>query len=289
MNRKIKDFEVIIDENANNYINERKGLTEKIEEYQNKLNKTGRYIEMINTFINKIDTIFNVESKNVYDINELQQKLSELENFILKQTTNNSVNNIEDNLLNDNSLSNNLEQNNIMNTNTNLKMPHFQNKYLEEGFASNTNNDSFQEGFENNNNTSDLKTLEERICKIETELKKKKTKPAISHIRRNNSGTKNLEMKLTTNVKNIRSKSSNKIPKPETKKAKKAKKVNNSYKADNDNSKTDSNQMSIISNLNHNAYSSATTKRNKPQTAKSKKIIIILKLIYHNIVTINIG
>ena len=42
MNRKIKDFEVIIDENANNYINERKGLTEKIEEYQNKLNKTGR-------------------------------------------------------------------------------------------------------------------------------------------------------------------------------------------------------------------------------------------------------
>ena len=58
-------------------------------------------------------------------------------------------------------------------------------------FASNTNNDSFQEGFENNNNTSDLKTLEERICKIETELKKKKTKPAISHIRRNNSGTKN--------------------------------------------------------------------------------------------------
>ena len=75
-------------------------------------------------------------------------------------------------------------------------------------------------------------------------------------------------MKLTTNVKNIRSKSSNKIPKPETKKAKK---VNNSYKADNDNSKTDSNQMSIISNLNHNAYSSATTKRNKPQTAKSKK------------------
>ena len=51
----------------------------------------------------------------------------------------------------------------------------------------------------------------------------------------------------------------------------KAKKVNNSYKADNDNSKTDSNQMSIISNLNHNAYSSATTKRNKPQTAKSKK------------------
>ena len=271
MNRKIKDFEVIIDENANNYINERKGLTEKIEEYQNKLNKTGRYIEMINTFINKIDTIFNVESKNVYDINELQQKLSELENFILKQTTNNSVNNIEDNLLNDNSLSNNLEQNNIMNTNTNLKMPHFQNKYLEEGFASNTNNDSFQEGFENNNNTSDLKTLEERICKIETELKKKKTKPAISHIRRNNSGTKNLEMKLTTNVKNIRSKSSNKIPKPETKKVKKAKKVNNSYKADNDNSKTDSNQMSIISNLNHNAYSSATTKPNKPQTAKSKK------------------
>ena len=271
MNRKIKDFEVIIDENANNYINERKGLTEKIEEYQNKLNKTGRYIEMINTFINKIDTIFNVESKNVYDINELQQKLSELENFILKQTTNNSVNNIEDNLLNDNSLSNNLEQNNIMNTNTNLKMPHFQNKYLEEGFASNTNNDSFQEGFENNNNTSDLKTLEERICKIETELKKKKTKPAISHIRRKNSGTKNLEMKLTTNVKNIRSKSSNKIPKPETKKVKKAKKVNNSYKADNDNSKTDSNQMSIISNLNHNAYSSATTKRNKPQTAKSKK------------------
>ena len=78
-------------------------------------------------------------------------------------------------------------------------------------------------------------------------------------------------MKLTTNVKNIRSKSSNKIPKPETKKAKKAKKVNNSYKADNDNSKTDSNQMSIISNLNHNAYSSATTKRNKHKPRNQRK------------------
>ena len=39
MNKKIKDFEVIIDENSNNYINERKSLTAQIEEYQNKLNE----------------------------------------------------------------------------------------------------------------------------------------------------------------------------------------------------------------------------------------------------------
>ena len=41
-----------------------------------------------------------------------------------------------------------------------------------------------------------------------------------------NKGTKNIAMKLTTNtnVKTIRSKSSNKIPKPETKKVKKVNK-----------------------------------------------------------------
>ena len=290
MNKKIKDFERIIDENSNNYINERKALTNEMEEYQNKLNEADKYIEIVNFFIQKIDNIFNVESRNIYDINELQNKFVDIENFIIKHTlgqqenniTNNSeVNNIEDKFLNDNSISNNLEQNNIGNNmNTNLKVPHFQNKYLEEGFASNTNNNSFQNELENNNsNTSDFKTLEERICKIESELKRKKTMQPTNHIRRNNSGTKNIAMKLTTNtnVKTIRSKSSNKIPKPETKKVKKVKKTKkvltktNSYHTD-DNSKTDSNQMSIISNLNHNAYASATTtKRKKPQTAKIKK------------------
>ena len=291
MNKKIKDFERIIDENSNNYINERKALTNEMEEYQNKLNEADKYIEIVNFFIQKIDNIFNVESRNIYDINELQNKFVDIENFIIKHTlgqqenniTNNSeVNNIEDKFLNDNSISNNLEQNNIDNNiNTNLKVPHFQNKYLEEGFASNINNNSFQNELENNNsNTSDFKTLEERICKIESELKKKKTMQPTNHIRRNNSGTKNIGMKLTTNIntKTVRSKSSNKIPKPETKKVKKVKKTKkvptktNSYKTDNDNSKTDSNQMSTISNLNHNAYASATTtKRKKPQTAKIKK------------------
>ena len=290
MNKKIKDFEKTIDENSNNYINERKALNSEIEDYQNKLNDADKYIEIVNFFIQKIDNIFNVESRNIYDINELQNKFVDIENFIIKHTlgqqenniTNNSeVNNIEDKFLNDNSISNNLEQNNIGNNmNTNLKVPHFQNKYLEEGFASNTNNNSFQNELENNNsNTRDFKTLEERICKIESELKRKKTMQPTNHIRRNNSGTKNIAMKLTTNtnVKTIRSKSSNKIPKPETKKVKKVKKTKkvltktNSYHTD-DNSKTDSNQMSIISNLNHNAYASATTtKRKKPQTAKAKK------------------
>ena len=61
MNKKIKDFEKTIDENSNNYINERKALNSEIEDYQNKLNDADKYIEIVNFFIQKIDNILNQE------------------------------------------------------------------------------------------------------------------------------------------------------------------------------------------------------------------------------------
>ena len=276
MNQKIKDFEIIIDENSNNFITERSNLTKQIEDYQQKIMESDKYVEVVNFFIQKIDNIFNIESRAIYDIKELQNKFVEIENFILKKVTskdnqniskNSEINNIEDKFLNENSITNN-------ENNQNLRVPHFQNKFLEEGFASNTNNNSNQSLQEDllNDKETDYKTLEERVFKLENELRKKK-----NTVKRNNSGTKNFQTKLTnTNPKTIRSKSSTKIPmvRNETKKIKKIKKNKkgiNHLQKDNDNSKCDSNQMSTISNINHNTYSTYTVKKKKQPSTKIKK------------------
>lgn len=276
MNQKIKDFEIIIDENSNNFIIERNNLTKQIENYHQKIIESDKYIEAVNFFIKKIDNIFNIESHAIYDIKELQNKLVEIENFIQKKLTSkenqnisnsSEINNIEDKFLNENSITNN-------ENNPSLVVPHFQNKYLEEGFASNTNNNSNQSLQEEllNDKETNYKTLEERVFKLENELRKKKNIE-----KRNNSGTKNFQTKVTnTNPKTIRSKSSTKIPmvRNETKKSKKIKKnkkVINHLQKENDNSKCDSNQMSTISNINHNTYSTYTVKKKKQPSTKIKK------------------
>ena len=93
LNQKIKNFE-IIDENSNNYINENKMLKIQIKNNELKLEECGKYIEIVNIFINKIDFLFGIQSKKILNIQELQNKFIEIEKLIQNILNNNNVHKI---------------------------------------------------------------------------------------------------------------------------------------------------------------------------------------------------
>ncbi len=237
MNQKIKNFEIIIEENSENYINEIKMLKLQIQNNKLKLDENNKYIEIVNSFINRIDNIMGIQSKQIIDIQELQNKFIEIENIIQNLLNNQNINinnNINNNIINNNlkeEKDNNInKEEEINNENYNeekeennesheeLKVPHFQNKILEQGlcnhqinsFPLNNNEDKFQI----------FRNLEQRIIDLEKKLYESPNQENQNYkIKKNHQNNHlsnqfqklNIENKSTSKNKVLRSKSSNKI------------------------------------------------------------------------------
>ena len=228
MNQKIKNFEIIIDENSQNYINEIKMLKLQIQNNNLKLDENNKYTEIVNSFINKIDYIFGLQSKQIFDVQELQNKFIEIENIIQNLLNNQNINSINNNI-NNKHINNNFEEvekdnnKNINNENLKeeteenkdnyeeLKVPHFQNKILEQinSFPLNNDEDKFQI----------FKNLEQRIIDLEKKLHESSNQENKNKIKKNHHNNQirnqyqklNNENKSTSKNKVLRSKSSNKI------------------------------------------------------------------------------
>ena len=191
MNQKIKNFEVIVEENSQNYLNEIKMLKLQIQNNKSKLEECNKYVEIVNFFINKIDYIFGIQSKQIYDIDELQNKFIQIENLVQKILNNqskmndnynmnndNKIQSFNNSKINDENINNKKNQNeeinddnksddkDINNENYNqLKVPHFQNEILEQGLCNNHQITNREE-----DKYKIFKNLEQRIIDLEKKI-----------------------------------------------------------------------------------------------------------------------
>jgi len=247
MNQKIKNFEIIIDENTQNYLNEIKMLKLQIQNNKSKLEECNKYVEIVNFFINKIDYIFGIQSKQIYDIDELKSKFEQIENLIQKILNKNNQNKINNNynITNDNKIhsfnnskisdenlndkvnqneeikdENKSYENDMNNENYNqLKVPHFQNEILEQGLCNNHQITNREE-----DKYKIFKNLEQRIIDLEKKIyhSPKKDIQNNNKIKKNHKSNINQNKIIYTNThynneknnsknKVLRSKSSGKI------------------------------------------------------------------------------
>jgi hypothetical protein len=93
MNQKIRDFELILDENTNEHIESIRGLKNELDMLKLKDLENEKFFEILNYFFKKMSTLYNKFSSTQNTTNDernskepkiLQNKLLELENFIIK-------------------------------------------------------------------------------------------------------------------------------------------------------------------------------------------------------------
>ena len=65
MNQKIRDFELILDENQNEHIDSIKGIKLELENYKKKHYEFEKFLDIMNYFFKKIQTYYN--SRNTFD------------------------------------------------------------------------------------------------------------------------------------------------------------------------------------------------------------------------------
>ena len=65
MNQKIRDFELILDENQNEHIDSIKGIKLELENYKKKHYEFEKFLDIMNYFFKKIQTYYN--SRNTVD------------------------------------------------------------------------------------------------------------------------------------------------------------------------------------------------------------------------------
>jgi hypothetical protein len=141
MNEKIKDFEILIDDNSKNYFKDLNLLRKQSEEYRNKIEESHKYVEIVNNFITKINSLFgNQKKEEIYEFDKLQNKFIEIESYISKLI--------------------NLTKLEKENNENNIKIPNFQNKILEEGINYKRNNSSIS--FTVNNTDKYYKELDNK-------------------------------------------------------------------------------------------------------------------------------
>jgi hypothetical protein len=142
MNEKIKDFEILIDDNSKNYFKDLNLLRKQLEEYRNKIEESHKYVEIVNNFITKINNLFgNQKKEEIYELDKLQNKFIEIESYISKLI--------------------NLTKLEKENNENNIKIPNFQNKILEEGINYKRNNSSIS--FKINNADKYYKELDNKL------------------------------------------------------------------------------------------------------------------------------
>lgn len=64
MNQKIRDFELILDENQNEYIESIKGIKLELENYRKKHIEYEKFLDIMNYFFKKMQTYYNSLKKN---------------------------------------------------------------------------------------------------------------------------------------------------------------------------------------------------------------------------------
>ena len=64
MNQKIKDFELILDENSNEHIESIKSLKMELERYKIMNNEHEKFYEILNYFLKKMNSFYNTHHKN---------------------------------------------------------------------------------------------------------------------------------------------------------------------------------------------------------------------------------
>ena len=248
MNQKMKNFDVIIEENSKNYLNDVRMLKTQIKNNKAKLEECNKYVEIVNFFISKIDYIFGIQSKQIYDIQELQNKFVEIENLIqniinsnfkkstnikieennqsLKENEDNNINdynnNNDDNNINNDNINNNnnmINNNNFtMNNNKNtnfkqLKVPHFQNEILEQGLCNYKSNPISRRENRDDDKFSIFKNLEQRIIDLERKLYQSPNQESykVKNIHHNYKRINSNENKYLLKNKDSRSKSTGKF------------------------------------------------------------------------------
>lgn len=210
MNETIKQFELIISENSSSNLNGINELRTQLDSYRSKLDDCNAYIKEIILFLNRMNKLMNSKSiKEITDIVDLKNKITEIENYILLSNSNCvSYKEKYDKLMEINAKLiegkgsvddcydfDELNSKRVPNSNSNskLKVPQFQNKFLEglSHISSNINNDfdedittsnidicnSNNNRFKNKKDTGNrdmtYKTLENRVNALERELNAK--------------------------------------------------------------------------------------------------------------------
>ena len=65
MNEKIKNFEILLDDNSKNYVKDLNSLRNKLEEYRNKIEESNKYVETVNFFLKKIDILLGNKKEDI--------------------------------------------------------------------------------------------------------------------------------------------------------------------------------------------------------------------------------
>ena len=195
MNEKIKNFEILLDDNSKNYVKDLNSLRNKLEEYRNKIDESNKYVETVNFFLKKIDILLGNKKEDIYDINQLQNKFVDIENYISK-FVNLSKLEIEE--------KNEVENNNNNENEDNIKIPNFQNKYIDEGvnnYQRKNSDKSFDENL-NNNTEKYFEELNNRLGKLENKYNenKIKIKSKKNSIKRNKSAGRMMNKNPNTNI-----------------------------------------------------------------------------------------
>ena len=208
MNEKIKNFEILLDDNSKNYVKDLNSLRNKLEEYRNKIEESNKYVETVNFFLKKIDILLGNKKEDIYDINQLQNKFVDIENYISK-FVNLSKLEIEE--------KNEIENNNNNNNEDNLKIPNFQNKYIDQGVNNYQRKYSDKSLTQNlNSNTEQYyEELNNRLGKLENKYNenKIKIKSKKNSIKRNKSAGRMMNKNPNTNIIQTNRKSKQKIHK----------------------------------------------------------------------------
>lgn len=90
MNQKIKDFELILEENQNEHIESIKNMKMEIENYKKNQHEHEKIFDILNYFFKKMQTYFVTNDQQVNQVNKqidhktIQNRLIDLENFIIK-------------------------------------------------------------------------------------------------------------------------------------------------------------------------------------------------------------
>ena len=206
MNQKIKDFEVVIDENSANYVKDIAQYKTQIDNYKMKLLHYEKYVDVVNFFISKVNLMLQLnvtsntpetETNGVYDINELQNVLIQIETFINETIHSNNYNynmNIP-------------PSSSSYNTNQHIDKQEQEGKE-KETTTNHINNDNNTNNVNNNSQNDELfyKTLEERLCLLETKMLNRTNSTTRTHKKSNS----NKHLRFTRNSKdNIRTTNNN--------------------------------------------------------------------------------
>ena len=225
MNQKIKDFEILLNENSVNYVKDISQFRNQIDNYKMQILNYEKFVDIVNFFIAKVNSQIqlNIPSLNnnnmnnnlnqpylIKDITELQSVLFQIETFI------NDAINIKKYGINNNNV--NVNYDNSLQKFNEDDVPKFENKFLEEEISVNKDKSGYNRSNISQSEDGIYKTLEERVNLLENKMNKKsiassrkrKKSNNKSIVKRNHNQNNIGNVGISNMNPNIRSKSLNK-------------------------------------------------------------------------------